>query len=175
MRSPLRVYVWTIIAVGGAALGASVFGLAAGTHRYEWALLAALAIATGSFNMNLGTAEVSISVADTFFITCALLFGPAAGAIAIATDSLVLSVVRRRHDLTRGLFNTLGPAFALFTAAHAFFRLAHVGPLASSHAPVTTLVLPLIALAVVYFALNCGIVAGAVAIESRRSLAEVWR
>ena len=58
---------------------------------------------------NLGAAEASISVADTFFITCALLYGPAAAAAAIATDSLVLSLLRRRHGVERGLFNTLGP------------------------------------------------------------------
>src|SRR5581483_8313993 len=118
MRPTLRLYVWTVIAVGSAAFAASLAALVRGPHRYEWALFAALAVATGSFNMNLGTAEASISVADTFFLTCALLYGPAAATIAIATDSLVLSVIRRRHGLARGLFNTLGhPTLSMFVAA----------------------------------------------------------
>src|SRR5712672_2622744 len=164
MRAPLRLYVWTTIAIGATALAVSLVTLAGGPHRYEWALFAALAILTGTFNINLGSAEASISVADTFFITCALLYGPAAAAAAIATDSLVLSLLRRRHGMVRGLFNTLGPTLAMFIAAKAFFALAGIGPLAASRAPITSLILPLIALAVLYFTLNCGIVAGAVAI-----------
>src|SRR4051812_18892305 len=175
MRTPLRLYVWTIIAIGAAALAASLATFAGGPHGYEWALFAALAIATGSFNINLGAADVSISVADTFFITCALLYGPAAAAAAIAADSLVLSLLRRRHGLERGLFNTLGATLAMFVASKTFFALAGIGPLASSHAPVTSLILPLMALAVLYFTLNCGIVAFAVAIESRTRVIEVWR
>jgi putative nucleotidyltransferase with HDIG domain len=175
MRPSLRLYLWAIIAIGAAVLTASLMTLSAGTYRYEWMLLAALAIVTSSFNMDLGTAEVSISVADTFFITCALLYGPAAAAAAIAADSLVLSLFRRRHGLTRGLFNTLQPTLAMFVAAKAFFALAGIGPLAASHAPVTSLILPLIALAVLYFALNCGSVAFAVALESRTSFVDVCR
>jgi putative nucleotidyltransferase with HDIG domain len=175
MTRPLRLYLAMVIALGGAALAASAAAVAAGPHRYEWALFAALGIATGAFNMNLGSTDSSISVADTFFITCALLYGPAAAAVAIAADSLVLSFIRRRHGLVRGLFNTLGATLAMFIGASAFFRLAGVGPLASSHANVLSLILPLMALAIVYFAINCGTVAGAIAIESGKPLAGIWR
>jgi putative nucleotidyltransferase with HDIG domain len=171
----LRVYVSFVIAIGGAALAASLMQFAGGPHHYEWVLFAALSILTGSFNINLGAAEASISVADTFFITSALLYGPAAGAITIAADSLVLSALRRRHGITRGLFNTLGPTLSMFVAAKAFFALAHIEPLATSHASITSLILPLTVLAVVYFSLNCGIVAGAVALESKTKFLDIWR
>src|SRR3954468_5725397 len=143
--------------------------------HYGWALFAALSILTSSFNLNLGTTEASISVADTFFITSALLYGPAAGALTIAADSLVLSTLRRRHGVTRGLFNTLGPTLSMFVAAKRLFALAGIEPLATSDAPVTSLIVPLTALSVVYFSLNCGIVAGAVALESKAAFLEVWR
>src|SRR5205807_2691716 len=84
VRISLRLYLWGVIAAGITVLAVSMPALVTSRHPYEWALLAALAIATTSFNMNLGTADVSISVADTFFITCALLYGPAAAAAAIA-------------------------------------------------------------------------------------------
>jgi putative nucleotidyltransferase with HDIG domain len=172
---PLRLYVSVVIAIGGAALAASLMQLAGGPHRFEWALFAALSILTGSFNINLGAAEASISVADTFFITSALLYGPAAGALTIAADSLVLSALRRRHGLSRGLFNTLGPTLSMFVAAKAFFALAGIEPLATSHASITSLIIPLGTLAVIYFSLNCGIVAGAVALESNATFVDVWR
>jgi len=171
----LRLYVSTIIVIGGAALAASLMQFAGAPDHYGWALFAALSILTSSFNLNLGATEASISVADTFFITSALLYGPAAGALTIAADSLVLSTLRRRHGVTRGLFNTLGPTLSMFVAAKVFFELAGIAPLASSHAPVTSLIVPLTALAVVYFSLNCGIVAGAVALESKAAFLEVWR
>jgi putative nucleotidyltransferase with HDIG domain len=171
----LRVYVSTIIIIGGAALAASLMQFVGAPDHYGWALFAALSILTSSFTLNLGTTEASISVADTFFITSALLYGPAAGALTIAADSLVLSALRRRHGVTRGLFNTLGPTLSMFVAAKVFFALAGIEPLASSHAPVTSLIVPLTALAVVYFSLNCGIVAGAVALESKAAFLEVWR
>src|SRR6185436_9789114 len=120
-------------------------------------------------------AEVSISVADTFFVTCGLLYGPSAAAVAIAVDSLVLSLIRRRHGLERGLFNTLGATLSMFVAAKAFFALAGVKPLADSHAPITALIFPLLLLALLYFTLNTGIVAVAVALESRQSLLQVWK
>ena len=165
MRTPLRIYVWSVIAVGSAVLAASAVTLATGPYRYEWLLFVALAVVTGSFNINVGSTDASISVADTFFITCALLYGPAAAAVAIAVDSLVLSLLRRRHGLARALFNTLSLALSMFAAAHAFFAMAHIGPLAGSHAPITSLILPLMVLAILYFALNCGLVASVSIVE----------
>jgi hypothetical protein len=39
--------------------------------------VAALAIATGSFSVKIASVVATISISDTFFITLALLFGPA--------------------------------------------------------------------------------------------------
>ena len=175
MRTPLKAYVWTTAAVGVGVLAVSLSSLVATHDHYGWILLAALAMLTGVFPVQIGLAEASISVADTFFIACALLFGPAPATIAVAADSLVMSLAHRRHGRQRVLFNTAAPALAMYAAATAFFAAAGVGPLAQSHAPVTAVVLPLVLLAVVYFALNSGLVAIAVALESQERLSRVWR
>jgi putative nucleotidyltransferase with HDIG domain len=175
MPTRLKAFVWTTALVGVGVLVAAFGSLSAAHDHYGWIVLAALAMLTGVFPVQIGSAEASISVADTFFIACALLFGPAPATIAVATDSLVMSLLRRRHGWQRVLFNTAAPALAMYVAATAFFAAARVGPLAQSHAPVTAVVLPLVLLAVVYFALNSGLVAVAVALESQERLSRVWR
>jgi putative nucleotidyltransferase with HDIG domain len=174
--SRLRVYVITVAAAGGLVLAASLLHLPAGPHRFTWLLFAAAAMVTGTFTIPLGTAQASISVADTFFIACAVLFGPGAATAAIATDSLVMSLLRlRQRSQQRVLFNTAAPALSMFFAAHAFFRLAGVAPLLQSEAPITGLTLPLLVLALLYFGFNCGLVALAVAFESGQPMIDVWR
>jgi hypothetical protein len=46
-------------------------------HPYEWLLFAALAMLTGSFSLKIASISASVTVCDTFFVTTALLFGPA--------------------------------------------------------------------------------------------------
>src|SRR5437762_9828313 len=95
--SRLRAYVFAIAVAGGLVLAASLLHLPAGPHRFTWLLFAAAAMVTGTFTIPLGTAQASISVADTFFIACAVLFGPGAATAAIATDSLIMSLLRLRQ------------------------------------------------------------------------------
>ena len=175
MPTRLKAYVWGTAIIGVVVLAVCCVSLATGATHYGWTALAALAMLTGIFPVQIGSAEASISVADTFFIACAILFGPAAATAAVATDSLVMSLLGRRHRSERVLFNIAAPSLSMFVAAKTFFAVSGVGPLFQSHAPVTGLVLPLVLLAVVYFTLNSGLVAGAVALESQQSLARVWR
>jgi putative nucleotidyltransferase with HDIG domain len=172
----LRAYVFAVAIGGGLVLAASLLHLPVGAHRFTWLLFAAAAMVTGTFTIPLGTAQASISVADTFFITCAVLFGPGAATAAIATDSLLMSLLRlRQRSQQRIVFNTVAPAISMFFAAHAFFRLAGVAPLTQSNASITGLTLPLLVLALLYFGFNCGLVAVAVALESGEPMVAVWR
>ena len=82
-------------------------------HPLEWFLFAALAILTGSFTIRIAAVEASISVADTFFIASALLFGPAPGS-GRAGRSTASAVVARRARLERVAFNTVAPALSLW-------------------------------------------------------------
>src|SRR4051812_38264873 len=97
MRRSLQVYVSGITVAGCAALGLALASLVTAPQSAQWLLFAAAAIVTGSFTMQLGSAESSISVADVFFIACALLYGPATATVALAADSLIMSLLRRRH------------------------------------------------------------------------------
>jgi putative nucleotidyltransferase with HDIG domain len=168
--------------VGGVvALGALVLTYAAvrsvhTPHPLGWLLLGVFALVAGSFKLPIAPVSATISVADTFFITCALLFGSGPAAIVVAVDGVLLSArLHRRHALSRVAFNSLAPAVAMFAGAELFFRLAGVAPLATSWAPVATLVVPLLALTLTYYALNVGLMALAIGLESGVSPYLVWR
>ncbi len=172
-RDALSWYVRLVIAVGSAVAVDSLVRAAYPGRGYEWMLFAILGILAGSLTINVATVEASISVADTFFIAAAMLFGPAPATAAIAIDSLVLSL-RKGHAPVRVGFNVAAPALSLWVAAHAFFLLAGIPPLAAGRISMPPIV-PLLALAGIYFLLNSSLIAVAVAFESGKPPLQVWR
>jgi putative nucleotidyltransferase with HDIG domain len=173
---PRRALSWYVRGVAAAGGGVALYSLARATyhlHSYEWILFAVLGILAGSLTIRIASVEASISVADTFFIAAAMLYGPAAATAAIALDSLVLSM-RKRHGPMRVGFNVAAPALSLWVATQAFFLLAGVEPLARG-GPALPPILPLIALTAIYFLLNSSLIAIAVALESRKAPLDVWR
>ena len=51
------------------------------------------------------------------------------------------------------MFNVAAPAVAIWVAAHGFFLVAHIKPLASNPQPILPLLVPILVLAVLYFLL----------------------
>jgi putative nucleotidyltransferase with HDIG domain len=72
-------------------------------------------------------------------------------------------------------FNVTAPALSLWAGARVCFLMAGAGPLALDRVPVGTLAMPLVALALVYFVLNSGLTAVAVALEARQSAFAIWQ
>lgn len=172
-RRALTWYVRFVIAAGGAVAAASIVQAVIPGRSYEWMIFALLGILAGSLTIRIASVEASISVADTFFIAAAILFGPAAATAAIALDSLVLSC-RKKHPIERVGFNVAAPSLSLWAASHAFFLLARVPPLAQTGLAMPP-VGPLLALAGIYFLLNSSLIALAVALESKTAPIKVWR
>jgi putative nucleotidyltransferase with HDIG domain len=169
----LNAYVSTVIAIGAIAVAFALYGSTRTSEPLAWLAFAALAIVAGSFKLNFAAVSASISVSDTFFIAAALLFGPSAGTAAIALDSLVISA-RRKDPWQRLGFNVAAPALSLFVGSQVGFLVAGAPPIAESHAPVGTLAAPLLTLVVIYYLLNSGLTAVAIALESRRPALEIW-
>src|SRR4051812_39287279 len=97
---PLTWYVRGVTLAGGIVAIGSLARAAYPGQSYEWLAFALLGMLAGSLTIRVATVEASISVADTFFIAAAMLFGPAAATAAIALDSLVLSL-RKGHNPLR--------------------------------------------------------------------------
>ena len=152
----------------------SLVGAVRTPHPVEWVLFAVLAIVAGSFPIKFASVFAAISISDTFFIALALMFGPAPATIAVAVDSCVMSW-RRKQPWRRIVFNTAAPAVSMWAGAQTFFLIARVPPLAHNDVRIGPLILPLLALTVIYFAFNSGLVATAIGLESRQSPIEVWR
>jgi len=175
-RSWKAAYLSAIIGGGVAVVFASIGGLIVTPVALPWFILAGLTILSGYATLRLPTVPVSFSISDSFTITAALLYGPEAGTVAVAIDSLVMSYqLARRNCAQRLLFNTAAPALAMWTAAHGFFWLAGVGPLVQPAPLLGRLFGPLIAFAALYFVLNTGLIAGAVAFEQRMAPLAIWR
>jgi putative nucleotidyltransferase with HDIG domain len=172
-RRALSWYVHLVIAAGGAVAVHSLVSAGYPGRPHEWILFAVLGVLAGSLTIRIATVEASISVADTFFIAAAMLFGPAAATAAIALDSLVLSW-RKKHPASRVGFNVAAPALSLWIASHVFFLLAGIPPLSIAHIAMPPIG-PLLAMAGIYFLLNSSFIAFAVALESGKAPVAVWR
>lgn len=166
-----------IIAAGLAVTAHSALSVVFRPVPKEWLLLAALTLLTGSFTVKIPSVAARISVSDAFVFAAVLLFGPAAATVIVALDSFVISLwTKSEHrSTTRSLFNLSAVALAIWLAASAFFALAGV-PAGSVDRllPLDRHLLELLALASLYFLLNSGLVAGALAFERHANPLMLW-
>ena len=169
----------TVILTGGLVLAWSVIDLAVRPIAPQWLMLLALTGVSGWATLRLRAIPASFSISDTFTIAAALLFGPAAGAVTVSADALVMSLRLaaggRQPARVRVLFNVTVPALTMWIAAQVFFTTAGVGPLAHQPGTIRRVLAPLALFALLYFVLNTGLVATAVALERRANLIAIWR
>jgi PAS domain S-box-containing protein len=178
MRRVGRAYIVSVTVAGLAVLAGSAIAVWLAFPGPRWLLLLALTVTTAVFVVRMRAAPLTVSLSDAFVVAATLLFGPAAGALTVAADALVMSLRLKRIPDTprRLLFNTAAPALALFVSAHLFFRLAGRGPLDGAPLEVAALVGPLLVFAATYFLLNSWLVAGALTLENGQlSVARIWR
>jgi putative nucleotidyltransferase with HDIG domain len=170
-------YLAIIFVAGTLALATSIQELNATNYWLRWTIFAVLTIVGGSARLRLPNVPASFSISDSFTIGAALLYGPAAGVLTVAVDSLAISaqLARRKLGLRRFLFNATAPPLAMWIAAHVFFLLAGVPPLAESVPSLPWLLGPLLAFVGLFFVLNTGLIAGAIALERRMAPMEIWR
>jgi PAS domain S-box-containing protein len=175
-----RTFYGSVVTAGAAVLLISIRDLMRQPVESSWFVLVGLTLVTGWSTLRMRDVPVSFSISDTFTIAAALLFGPAAGTVIVVIDAMVMSLRvargnRRGMWWTRVAFNATATALAMWVAAHVFFAIARTGPLASQPGRIRDLVAPLAIFAAVYFAMNSGLVAIAVAHERRTPVAPVWR
>jgi diguanylate cyclase (GGDEF)-like protein/putative nucleotidyltransferase with HDIG domain len=172
-----RRYVSIVIIAGAIAVCHSLYVLHLSPVSYHWALLAGLTLLSGSFTIRIPAIPARLSVSETFVFAAVLLFGPAAATMIVVLDSLIISLwlKQRSRRASRVLFNVAAPSVAIWIASHAFYSLAGIEPLAQNARPILSLLVPLLALAILYFLLNSFLVAWAVAFEKHVSAIAVWK
>jgi putative nucleotidyltransferase with HDIG domain len=172
-----RVYVWAVTLAGSLAVGHAVRDMVAHPPGRQWLLVALLTLISGSANIKLPGVPAHISVSESFLFSAVLLFGPSAGVVIAVIDALIIivKITRRGSPLEQILFNLTAPALSLWLAANLFYLAAGVPPLVHHPSHISVLVLPLLLFTIVYFCLNSGLVACAVAFQSRQPAFAVWR
>lgn len=172
-----RAFITAVIIGGFLTVAWSARTLAVHPVGYQWFLLAALTLVSGSATVKLPSVPASISISETFVFAAVLLYGPSAGTLIVALDGLVISfwISKRRQEPYRALFNMSAPAVSAWFASQLFFWLAGIQPLIFAPSPIERLLPALVVFAVAYFGFNSWLIAFAIAVENESSPVKVWR
>lgn len=176
-RSPLaRPYVLAVVAAGCVVLAASISELWTMSLPVQWWALAALTLISGWAVLKIPGVPVNFSISDVFTLTTAVVFGPSAGTVMVAVDSLVISMRLSRAGLPleRLLFNAAAPPAAMWLSARMFFRSSGIRPLDEQPLGLEVVGPWLLVFAGLYFVLNTFAIAVAVALHQRRSAVAIW-
>ena len=170
-------YVRGVILLGAGLGVVSVVALARWSIDAKWWFFLTLTVASSWATLRVPGMPISFSIADTFIFASALVFGPVAGAITAAVDGLVLSfrMASSQRTAERIAFNASAPAIAIWVAGHAYAALAGTNPQITGALSAAWLLLALMIFGVLAYTLNTGIVAVAVGLERKVSVAAVWR
>jgi putative nucleotidyltransferase with HDIG domain len=170
-----RLYVSAIIIGGALTISHSIEAVVQAPTDWDWLILAALTLLTGSFSIKLPSVSARLSVSEAFVFAAVLLFGMNVATVIVALDSLILTSWVRGPNRSglRAMFNMAAGTLAISIAGRVFYWMIPVRP-AASVSP-DQLVLPVLVLAIVYFAINSWLIAVAVAYEKTTSATSIWR
>jgi putative nucleotidyltransferase with HDIG domain len=172
-RSPLRRYVTAVAAAGCTLFALCVTRLATQHLPIEWWIFAGLTFISGRITLKVPSADAHFTVTEVFAFSSVLLFGPEAGAVTLALDSLVLAW-QRRFTVQQTCFNFGNLTLACWLSGSLFFQVSGAYPLFGHGGPSATLIVPLALLAAAYFVVNTGLTAIAIGLQSNASPVVIW-
>ena len=169
-----RTYILSVAALG-IALGAyCVYTLVHNHVPGKFLLFAALTLLSGRFTLKVPSVEAHFSPSEMFVFASVLLFGPEAGAITLAADSVLIAWQRKLTPI-QTLFNFGNLTLSVWISGKLFFLTAGVPPLFEKMVPSGGLILPLLLLSASYFVVNSGLTATAIAFAKKRPPLVIWR
>jgi putative nucleotidyltransferase with HDIG domain len=174
-RVALTLFVTAVLGAGAGVIVHSALTTRASSLNLAVFVLAVLTIVSGRISIKIPGRSASVSISEVFVFASILLFGGAVSALIVAVDGLWISLRQRDRKLYRAFFNIAEPAISTWMAAQVFFAIARVTPGAPLSASMSVVVPATFAMGVVFFVLNSGLSAVAVALESGRSAYEFWR
>jgi putative nucleotidyltransferase with HDIG domain len=176
-RSKSALYVQAIGWIGCVLVAISIGRMIGAPPDLRWVALALLTVASAQLTLRMPSVPVTFSVSDMFTFTAALMFGPGPGAVTAAIDAAVLSsrLVQTPRSANRILFNVSAAAIAMAVSSRVFFLLSGAAPFGAEPAAIIDHPIGLAAFALIYFVLNTGFVAIAIALAGPSALWAVWR
>ena len=172
-----RAYIVGVSAIGLTVAGYSLAQLFVQAVDWQWLILAALTLLTGTFTVRIPGIPALLSVSDTFVFASVLLFGPAAGTITALLDALIISLRVGQFTRTpfRLIFNVAAVALATRLSGEVFFGVAGIPPYSIKHTPLGEILLPLFLFTLSYFLLNSWLVTLALAEEQHKAPLSIWK
>jgi len=168
-----RVYVATVAAIGIPLGVYCVLTLVRHHVPREFLIFAALTLLSGRFTLKVPSVEAHFSPSEMFVFASVLLFGPEAGAITLAADS-VLIAWQRKLTPVQTLFNFGNLALSVWLSGQLFFWMSGVQPLYTDVGQPGALIVPLLFLAAAYFFVNSGLTATAIALAKKKPPFAIW-
>jgi putative nucleotidyltransferase with HDIG domain len=143
----------------------------------QWWALLGLTLIGGSAVLKIPSVPVNFSISDVFTLTAAVVFGPAAGTVMVAADSLVISAFLMRKGLPfeRVLFNASAPPAAMWLAGSTYYLVSGLRPLSVQPIGLDVVGPWLFGFAGLYFFLNTAAIAVAIALHQRVNVIQIWR
>ena len=166
-------YLWGVNVLGTASIVLSLITLVKSPISLAWLIPAGLAIVSGLTVLRMRSVAASFSIGDTFSFAALFVFGPEAATVTVALDTLAIST-QLKGPGERVIFNTAAPSLAMWCAGMLVFRVAGL-PLPVESPALTIVFLAAGAAIAIYFVLNSGFVAAAVALHDRQSIWPVWQ
>ncbi len=165
-------YIRIVIAGGTAVLVVSVLNLAGHGTPAAALVLVALSCLSGIAGVRLPAAGVTVSSSDMFALAAAVLYGPAAGTLAVGLDSIAMvwHLRGRNHGWRRQWFSVAASPAAMWLASSTAFGLAGLADVVPHG-----WWLVLIVCAGLYFPGNAALVTLAVGLSDRQPLLTTWR
>ena len=169
-----RIYVSAVIAAGGGLL---LFGLPRVTFHQPLLFLTLMVLATLSaalkVTLPLTTSGSTMSVSYAVDFASLLLLGPHNTMLVAASSAFSQCKLNRkaRNPLHRTLFSMASLIVTVQGAGVAYSLLSASG----TSGPLTAITRPLVGAATTYFLLNTGLIATAIALSTRESIATTWQ
>ena len=176
---PLRAFVYTTFTLGVVLLAAAVLHVQAHPVDLLWHDrmpglfgLMLLTMAAGHVSIKVPGHSARVSVSEMFAFLTAFHLGAAAAIISLAVDGLYNALRQRRTNVLRAAFNVAEPTLSIGLASILAAVVPDPFPSASAG---THFIGSIPALVSIYFVLNTGLTAIAVALEAGVSPFAVWK
>ncbi len=138
-------------------------------------VLAICTIVSGRFAIQVPGRSATVSVSEVFVFMAILLFGPGPASLIVAVDGFLTSIQQKRLRPYRVVFNVAEPAISVFCAGVVFETVARTTFPSTLLVLHPALFLATLAMAGAFFALNSGLLALAIALESGSAPIAVWK
>ncbi len=178
---PARLYILAVIGLGfGIAL--HCLSRIVAEASWQWLYLAGLTVVISCFAIKIPLARgrkgsLTISISDFCIFAALLLFGPYVAVVIAMIEAIISSLRVKIKRLYKYLFNLAQLALVAYVVDEIFYQLQgrSMPPDWTQGLAVPALLVKILFCSLLYFVLNSALVAGAVALVTRQSLALLWK